>query len=244
VFADGAYSGAGADYAEYISVAQDRTNYEEGDVIAFSGEMLFDKSTTPNSSAIAGVYSTNPVVIGNNSSGCCGVQADMTSGTAEGSSWVTLTVGDDPDGTNYNQFAIDGNRVADYAVDTRIRLDTGISAKVTASNWDTQQNKTIVVFNQHLSADLNSTEATLYHGVQARNVIPMSMLGQVPVKCITENGTISPGDLVVTSSTVGHAMKAGGSPAIGTILGKAMETLTDTGGGNDIGVITVYVNLQ
>ena len=68
------------------------------------------------------------------------------------------------------------------------------------------------------------------------------MLGQVPTKCITENGTISPGDLLVTSSTPGYAMKAGASPSIGTIIGKALDTLTDTGSGSDTGVLNVYVN--
>ena len=61
-----------------------------------------------------------------------------------------------------------------------------------------------------------------------------------------EDGTISPGDLLTTSSTPGHAMKA--EPvtiegveiyAPGTILGKALEPLEE-----GTGVILVLVTLQ
>ena len=76
-----------------------------------------------------------------------------------------------------------------------------------------------------------------------RNVVEMGMLGAVPTKCVTENGSIAPGDLLTTSSTQGRAMKAGNAPR-GTILGKALGTLTDDGSGTVIGTVLVYVTLQ
>jgi hypothetical protein len=50
------------------------------------------------------------------------------------------------------------------------------------------------------------------------------------VKVSAENGPIHPGDLLVSSSTPGHAMKAGPNPAVGTVIGKAMGSL-ETGSG-------------
>lgn len=67
----------------------------------------------------------------------------------------------------------------------------------------------------------------------------LALVGQVPAKVSAENGAIAPGDLLVASSTPGHAMKAGANPPTGTVVGKAMQAL-DSG----TGVITVLVTLQ
>jgi hypothetical protein len=68
---------------------------------------------------------------------------------------------------------------------------------------------------------------------------PLAIVGLVPVKASAENGPILPGDLLTTSSTPGHAMRAGEDPAVGTIIGKALEPL-DAGAG----VIQMLVMLQ
>jgi hypothetical protein len=70
--------------------------------------------------------------------------------------------------------------------------------------------------------------------------IPMAMVGIVPTKVSAENGSIRRGDLLVTSSTEGYAMK-GSDPSrmLGAIVGKAMGSL-DSG----LGVIEVLVSLQ
>jgi len=54
--------------------------------------------------------------------------------------------------------------------------------------------------------------------------VPLAIAGIVPVKATTENGAIQPGDLLTTSSTPGHAMKATEAEA-GTVLGKALGEL-------------------
>ena len=41
----------------------------------------------------------------------------------------------------------------------------------------------------------------------------------------TENGALRAGDLLVTSATPGHAMKAGPNAPTGTVIGKALEPL-------------------
>ncbi len=72
----------------------------------------------------------------------------------------------------------------------------------------------------------------------ASDEIPLAVVGIVPCKVSCENGAITPGDLLVTSSIPGHAMRDE-TPRPGTILGKALEGL-DSG----TGVVKVLVTLQ
>jgi hypothetical protein len=76
--------------------------------------------------------------------------------------------------------------------------------------------------------------------------VPVAIVGIVPTKVTAANGPIDVGDLLVTSSTPGYAMKASpnmvGGVAIyptGTVLGKAMEPLAQ-----GTGVIKVLVSLR
>jgi len=70
--------------------------------------------------------------------------------------------------------------------------------------------------------------------------IPMAMVGIVPTKVSAENGPIHRGDLLVSSSTPGYAMKGTDrNRMLGAVIGKAMGTL-DSG----TGVIEVVVTLQ
>ncbi len=70
--------------------------------------------------------------------------------------------------------------------------------------------------------------------------VPMAMVGIVPVKATAENGPIRVGDLLVSSSTPGLAMKgADRSRMLGAVIGKAMGSL-DSG----TGVIEILVTLQ
>jgi len=73
---------------------------------------------------------------------------------------------------------------------------------------------------------------------QQADGLPVTLLGIVPCKVSAENGPIRLGDLLVTSSTAGHAMRADDPPA-GTILGKALEAFED-----DAGLIQVLVMLR
>lgn len=78
------------------------------------------------------------------------------------------------------------------------------------------------------------------HGVKSDMEIPMAMVGIVPTKVSTENGPIKRGDLLVTSSTEGYAMKGTDhSRMLGAIVGKAMGSIE-----SGRGVIEVLVSLQ
>jgi hypothetical protein len=69
--------------------------------------------------------------------------------------------------------------------------------------------------------------------------IPLAVVGIVPVKACTENGAIQPGDLLVSSSLPGHAMKAGSNPPMGTVIGKALQGLQE-----GTGIILMLVMLR
>jgi len=70
--------------------------------------------------------------------------------------------------------------------------------------------------------------------------VPMAMVGRVPTKVSAENGPIKVGDLLVSSSTVGYAMKGTDRSLLtGAVIGKALGSL-DSG----TGTILVLVTLQ
>ena len=64
------------------------------------------------------------------------------------------------------------------------------------------------------------------------NEIALATSGIVTIKVNDENGQIAPGDLLVSSSERGHAMKAPDDPASGTIVAKALEMFGGPGSGS------------
>jgi hypothetical protein len=156
-FADGtvqstAWNGTlcGGDYAESVDVSGERSHYEPGDVMVIDPNApgKFLKSGEPYSTAVAGIYSTKPGMVG--------------------------------------------------------RRQTAIDPQT------------------------STTE------------VPMAMVGIVPTKVSAENGPIKPGDTLVTSSTLGHAMKGTDRSLFASaVVGKALGRL-DSG----TGVIEVLVSLQ
>jgi len=146
-FADGAFSGGGADFAEMVSVTEGSCAVEPGDVLAIDPTQSngYTKCYHPRSHLVAGVYSTQPGFRG----------------------------------------------------------------------WD-----------QDWEADALEDTA------------PMAVVGIVPCKVSTENGAIGPGDLLVTASLPGHAMRDP-DPAVGTVVGKALDALP-----SGTGVIKILVTLQ
>jgi hypothetical protein len=74
----------------------------------------------------------------------------------------------------------------------------------------------------------------------AKDEVPLAVVGIVPCKVTTENGAIQVGDLLVTSSTPGHAMKGTDrTKMLGAVVGKALEPLQQ-----GAAVIPVLVTLQ
>jgi len=80
------------------------------------------------------------------------------------------------------------------------------------------------------------------HGMNdhAENEVPLAIVGIVPCKVTAENGRIRAGDLLVSSSTPGYAMKGTNrNRMLGAVVGKALEPLN-----TDKGIIQVLVTLQ
>jgi hypothetical protein len=68
---------------------------------------------------------------------------------------------------------------------------------------------------------------------------PLAVVGIVPVKATSEGGAIKPGDRLAASSIAGYAMNAGSDPPVGSLIGKALESLE-----GDRGTINMLVTLQ
>ncbi len=77
--------------------------------------------------------------------------------------------------------------------------------------------------------------------------IPVALSGRVLCKVSLENGPISYGDLITTSSLAGHAMRADRDKSFGTVIGKALESFPETAeteNATDTGVILIMITLQ
>ena len=75
---------------------------------------------------------------------------------------------------------------------------------------------------------------------ELKKEVPLAVVGVVPCKVSAENGQIAVGDLLVTASLPGYAMKGTDrSRMIGAVVGKALQSL-DSG----TGVIQILVSLQ
>jgi hypothetical protein len=68
---------------------------------------------------------------------------------------------------------------------------------------------------------------------------PVALTGRVYCRVDAGYGSIKPGDLITTSDTPGHGMKADPAKAAGAIIGKAMTPLAD-----GRGLVLVLVSLQ
>lgn len=148
-FFNGNMQVGGADLAEAFDVIGQMADYEPGDVlvIATSTDRTMEKSSTPYSTLVAGVYATKPGV-----------------------------------------FLTEGNPLEDIT-----------------------------------------------------DQVPLGVVGVIPTKVCDENGAIKRGDLLVTASRAGYAMKADPDKVKpGQVIGKALQAFEGTGTGK----IKVLVNVK
>lgn len=116
--------------------------------------------------------------------------------------------------------------VIDASGERRLSLSQTPYSTLVAGIYSTQPG---IVASQHRVDD-----------VVPKNEVPLAVVGIVPCKVTAENGSIVPGDLLVTSSTPGHAMKGTDrGKMLGAVVGKALEPLPQ-----GAGVIQVLVTLQ
>ncbi len=149
-FFNGSTQVGGADVAEYFDVEGAKSVYEPGDVLAISesNDRKVEKSSTPYSTLVAGVYATKPGLL-------------LTEKNAEND--------------NFDQ------------------------------------------------------------------MVPMGVVGVIPTKVCLEDGEIKRGDLLVTSSIPGVAMKADPDKVkVGQVIGKALQNYNN----NTVGKINVLVSIK
>ncbi len=98
-------------------------------------------------------------------------------------------------------------------------------------------------YDRAVAGVISSTDqATMINGVRekGRDDKPLALAGHVLVKVTNENGKILPGDLLTSSSTLGHAMKCDDAfKCFGAVIGKATQPLN-----GEKGVIKALVDLQ
>ena len=72
-------------------------------------------------------------------------------------------------------------------------------------------------------------------------MVPLGVIGVIPTKVCIESGPIRRGDLIVTSSIPGVAMKGEANKVkIGQVIGKALQDFNGTG----VGKINVLVSIK
>jgi hypothetical protein len=123
------------------------------------------------------------------------------------------------------------------------RLEAGDVVEIDAENGgafqlSSRSNSTAVagVISTKPGVTLNGS---MSEDEKARGLSRLALSGRVPVKATAENGAIHAGDLLVSSSRPGHAMRAPESPRAGTVIGKAMQKLD-----SDSGEIEMLVMLR
>ena len=130
--------------------------------------------------------------------------------------------------------AVTGQR-STYAAGDVLVIDPNSTRKLTRSS---QPYSTLV-------AGIYSTQPGLIASPDRTAVtnsadVPLAVVGIVPCKVTTENGAVTAGDLLVTSSRPGYAMKGTDrNRMVGAVVGKALAPLSE-----GEGVIQVLVTLQ
>ena len=97
-----------------------------------------------------------------------------------------------------------------------------------AFRFSSQANSTSVggVISTKPGVSLNTSVA---EESAAKGMPRLALTGRVPVKVTSENGAIRAGDLLVSSSKRGRAMRAPQIPQPGTVIGKAMQRMDHDG---------------
>ena len=117
----------------------------------------------------------------------------------------------------------------DQKADRHLALSTHPYATLVAGIYSTKPG--LLASPHHIDTDDESSKST---------EVPLAIVGIVPCKVTAENGPIARGDLLVTSSLPGYAMKGTDRRRlVGAVVGKALELLPA-----GKGVIEVLVTLQ
>lgn len=103
-------------------------------------------------------------------------------------------------------------------------------------------------YAQEVSGVISTNPTIVVGNGRTEHTAVMAMVGRVPIKVSTENGPIVRGDLLITASSTGYAMRYDPtkeiSPHVAGIVGVALESLRD-GKGKIMGLVrTGWINGQ
>ncbi|HEY2546639.1 MAG TPA: hypothetical protein VGI46_11280 [Candidatus Acidoferrum sp.] len=209
------------------------TNAVRGDALGTSGGSvaIFGEQFSPEAPAGLFINRAGGDVLNGRVS-----QPDISVFRVDGTGRVFANGGFQPSGADFAEsMTVAGDR-AKYSAGDLLVIDSTANRRVALAQ---QPYSTLV-------AGIYSTKPGLLgstRGVDepaSPNEIPLAVVGIVPCKVTAENGAIQIGDLLVTSSAPGRAMKGTDrSKLVGAVVGKALEALA---GGE--GTIQVLVTLQ
>lgn len=253
-FLQNTYSGGGE--LAVLNFASPLAEAAAGDTLVYNsvGNLLISPNASGKSLEFVGGYWNNPVSMIINGSGNVGIGTTTPGAKLEVDGSLKLTSGSNgsitfQDGTTQSTAFIPANCGADFAE----------SVGVTGNRPSYEPGDLMVIDPNAPGKFLKSSQAysTLVAGIYSTKPgfvarfapadpkakepeVPMAMVGRVPTKVSAENGPIKVGDLLVTSSTPGYAMKGTDrSQMLGAVVGKALGSL-DSG----TGTILVLVTLQ
>jgi len=148
-------------------------------------------------------------------------------------------------GTYYGQGAVIGTPGApgDLAERVDIALDDAVEpgdvVVVDPHNTDTYR-RSSKPYAQEVSGVVSTNPTIVVGNGKTEHTAVMAMVGRVPIKVSTENGPIVRGDLLITATTTGYAMRydasKDGSGKIAGIVGVALESLAE-GQGKIMGLV-------
>ncbi len=198
-----------------------------GSAIAFFGESFSPDGT-------AGYFLNRAA--GNIIVGHVGINDDQSVFRVDGTGRVFANGGFQPNGADFAEsMAVSGDR-GSYSVGDLLVIDASADRHLGLAQ---QPYSTLV-------AGIYSTKPGMLGSTRkidepaAKNEIPLAVVGIVPCKVTSDNGPIHAGDLLVTSSIAGYAMKGTDrGKMLGAIVGKALEPLPV-----GTGMIQVLVTLQ
>jgi hypothetical protein len=197
-----------------------------------SGTLVFDSSSSAYPAATYTDFSGNLTLQGNiKLTAGSGASITFPDNTIQSTAWNgTLYGGDYAESVDVsgdrNQFEPGDVLVIDPVSPGSFMKSHSAYSRLVAGVYSTKPG--LVGRRQAVASQLSSAE------------VPMAMVGIVPVKVTTANGSIEVGDLLVSSSLPGHAMKAGdGVVPTGTVIGKALGTVSA-----GTGIIEALISLQ
>lgn len=232
VRADGTFASPASDVAEWVQVEGLANSYSHGSVVVVSSNGKMEKSSSVADPKVIGVTvePTFPALL-------MGKRSGFDESAAVDLGLTPLKTG------SLTELVFSGDVTDNFAGVAFLRVGPDV-VPIDPPTYDAAGGKTTVAITggQTVVRYLNGTSIKK-DLVPITDELAMTVCGIVPVRSITTNGTISPGDLLV-SAGYGRATKSPDPPVPGTIVGKALATLTDDMSGTVTGTVKALVNLQ